>query len=191
MEEVIQEMGAGAAEMSETVTDKAAEFEALVASRPGDEVISAASPWQDVDKVPGFGFTFAHAAAYRLTWDMIATMREAKARAFRPAIVALDEKFAIVRGFTRREYSDLQHRLSKESEELEQNLTKAGANQNWIRKELSMRAEEIVAIEATVFPKLDKVSIRSEPAGTAAVLAAAALSRSMLDETQQLPPLAL
>ena len=105
-----------------------------------------------------------------LQWDdaFIDTIRKAKSDFHNVHVCEIAGDWYIVRSLNRREYRNLVQQqaelLQKEAE------AQQGGNADGVRATLNMISEESIAVQGTVFPKLDTDSIRTLPSGVATTL---------------------
>ena len=166
-------------------------LEKKIATSPG-EAVKAEDPFSPKDKVPGFeSMTFEAAEVYEVTWQMIHTLLDAKRDYFEATLVPTSIGLAVVRGFSRREWAEIQKELISESESRAKSHAEIKSNQDWVRRDIELHSEESIALRGTMIPKYDKKSIRDIPAGVATVLANAAVAACGFETKNTLPPLKL
>lgn len=105
-----------------------------------------------------------------LEWDdaFIDVVRKAKSDFHNVHACEIAGDWYIVRSLNRREYRNLVQQqaelLQKEAE------AQQGGNADGVRATLNMISEEAIAVQGTVFPKMDADTIRALPSGVATTL---------------------
>jgi hypothetical protein len=105
-----------------------------------------------------------------LEWDdaFIDVVRKAKSDFHNVHVCEIAGDWYIVRSLNRREYRNLVQQqaelLQKEAE------AQQGGNADGVRATLNMISEEAIAVQGTVFPKMDTDTIRALPSGVATTL---------------------
>lgn len=118
--------------------------------------------------IDGLELTWEQADLLQWSDEFIDTVRKAKEDFHNVHVCEIAGDWYVVRSLNRREYRNLVQQqaelLQKEAE------AQQGTNADGVRATLNMISEESIAVQGTVFPKLDTDIIRTLPSGVATTL---------------------
>lgn len=154
-------------------------------------IVDAVPPYGPETPIPGFEkLTIGRAHLYEITWGMIRLLSEVASKYFMPHIISTSVGPMIVRGLTRLEWSELQNRILRETQERIQGHISQNSDVKAAELDVEMRNEEMLACAGTLYPEVNKATIRELPTGVVSQLAEAVLVASG-HNANPLPPLKL
>jgi len=155
-------------------------------------VIQPEDPWLPSDKIPGFEtLNFGLAGAYEINWEMVDVLRKAKDTFFEATIVPTRVGLYVVRGFSRREWAELQKEILVVQNRRFEEHRDIKSDPQWADQDVKMHTEEMIAERGVEYPKHNAIELRSLPAGVVTVLAESCLVACGFDTKNNLPPLKL
>jgi len=131
------------------------------------------TPTKDVidpkDKIPGLEITWGDAETLEWNQNFIKVLQDSKKAFTNVHTIPVADKWYVIRSLNRREYRTLvQEQATILSKEME--VAQEGGNVDAARATISMIAEEGVAVRGTIWPELDKDTIRNLPSGVATTI---------------------
>lgn len=161
----------------------------MIKERPDDVIMPGDHP--EREPIPGFtDLTLGLAQVYGLKWGMIAVLLDLKKKAYEPHIVSTQVGPHVIRGFSRREWAQIQQAIMSEAKDRATKHNEEKSDPEWAKEDLKMHGEELIVRKGCVAPEYDAAGIRQVPTGVVTLLADSIMQASGHDP-QPLPPLPL
>lgn len=141
--------------------------------------------------LPGFTeITLGIANVYGIKWGVIQLMQDWRDEAYQPHVVQTSEGLHFIRGFSRKEWMQLQKKIFEHTKNRMEAHSKEGTDQRWAQSEIEGNIEEMLVVAGSLDPKYSKETVRLIPSGLVSYLSQCITAASGY-EANPLPPLHL
>jgi len=141
-----------------------------VETAPVEAPAPEANPRPPEGKIPGLDITWGQADDADWTDEFIGVLQSAKAQYKDIHVVPCASRWYVVRPLNRREYRNLVQTQAETMTQQTENAASEGLSPEGVRATLNMMNEEVISVQATIYPAFDKDTIRNESAGVATTL---------------------